>query len=206
MEFINMDESRPLIKGGLSLLIRKNFSGGIFIMRKNSNKFRTLLKNIKSCLDELHLKIMSEDIDQDSGRIKVGVETDEISMLMELFFRHEPKIIDISISADALFNTDCMLGICQVLNLLNAQLMNIGHFSINQETGHIKIQTSLDLSSQSYNRHQMLATIKDIIDCGRYHFSLLQPMSKEDRCPMKAFPDYFMQNEDDRINENNTIH
>jgi hypothetical protein len=175
-------------------------------MKKQNKKSKAIQKIIKSCLNELGLQLIEEVVEQDMVSIITGIKDDDISIYMELTFRSTSNLLNIKVSSPGLFDTECILAGCQITNLLNAQLMDIGHFSVNRDNGDVILQTSVNLSSQNYNRKQILSTIKRIMIQGYQNFRALHPMAEEDRCPLDAFPDYFIHNEENQDNEKKTIH
>jgi len=175
-------------------------------MNKQNKNCKAIQKIIKSCLNELELQVIEEVIEQDMASITTGIVDDDISLFINLNFQPTNNLLNIKVCSPGLFKSGCLLVAFQTLNLLNAQLMDIGHFSVNRENGDVMLQTSLNLSSQNYDRGQILATIKRIMIQGYKNFKSLYPMAEDDRCSLEAFADYFVHNEENQENEKKTIH
>ena len=175
-------------------------------MKKQNKNCKAIQKIIKSCLNVLDLQVIEEVVEQDMASITTGIVDDDISLFINLNFQPTTNLLNIKVCSSRLFDSECLLVACQILNLLNAQLMDIGHFSVNRSNGDAMLQTSVNLSSQKYDREQILATIKRIIKCGYKNFKSLQPMAEDERCSLEAFRDYFIHNEENQDNEKKTIH
>jgi len=174
---------------------------------KNQNKnLNGLHKIIKSCLHELELQIVEDVVEKDRVSIITDVKDEDISLSIELNFLSTSNLLNIKVYVPRLFETECPIMACQILNFLNAELMDIEHFSVNRNSGDVMLQTSLNLSNQNYDREQIMATIKRIINCGYKNFKSLHLIAEDDRCSFDAFVDYFGQKEESQDIEKKTIH
>ena len=175
-------------------------------MKNRNNNLKAIQNIIKSCLNELELQVIEETVEKDNVSITTSVKDDFVSIYTELIFQSTRNLLTMKVYVPKLFESGCLLMASQTLNLLNAQLMDIGHFSVNRENGDVMLQTSLNLSSQNYDQAQILATIKRIMIQGYQNFKSLHLMVEDDRSFFEAFADYFIHNEENNENENETIH
>ena len=156
-------------------------------MNKEHKEVRNTMDMIKECFNELKIPVLKENVDkQGMGVVKTEMDDDSYQMFLEVACRPTDTNVDIKAGFSVAFTPNDDFGFCQIMNLINGQLMDIGHFAVNLSTGEIFLQTSLDISDKDSSQKQLIYTLVRLITQASSCFNMLLRVGNTDKCPLTA--------------------
>jgi hypothetical protein len=96
--------------------------------------------------------------------------------------------------------------IYDIINRINAVLMDIGHFSFYPKTGKLFLRAGNDVADGSLNSRQFEESICRFIGQGEIGYHLISQVAFDNICTDEAWHDFFCQVQGSAGNENPTLH
>ena len=175
-------------------------------MCDKNKECENILKNFKSCLNEMCLPVLDPEVNNGFGKVETKFGILDVSVYVEIAYNSQNKIakikIDSSLSVD---HMDTFIFL-QVLNILNGQMMDIGHICLDPYCEDVFLQTSIDFSNQSFDRLMTLFILKRFLSQGHLFFRILREISQMQKCPFKVLDDNFKRLKDINGSGDETIH
>jgi hypothetical protein len=97
----------------------------------NQNKeCENILKNFKSCLNEMYLPVLDPNVNNGSGSITTKFNILDVSVSITVTYFSHSKRAEIKINSSLLIDEFDSFIIIQILNTINGELMDIGHICL----------------------------------------------------------------------------
>jgi hypothetical protein len=156
-------------------------------MKENNQEVRRTINIIKNSFNELKIPVLKETVNkQGMGVVKTEIDDDSYRMFLEVVCRPNDTNVNIKAGFSVAFTFNDDFGFCQIMNLINGQLMDIGHFAVNLSTGEIFLQTGLDISDKDSSQKQLIYTLVRLITQASSCFNMLLRVGNTDQCPLMA--------------------
>jgi hypothetical protein len=150
-------------------------------MNNKHQEVRTTMDMIKNSFNELGLPVLEERMDEQGiGVVRTRINADSFSMFLEvgrpptgteLYF-----VAWFSLTIDGISRS----SICQLINVINDLVMDIGHFALNSKDGGIYFLGGIDICDGDFNPKQVSASLKRFIYYGTNCFAYLLRMVAPD--------------------------
>jgi len=159
-------------------------------MNKQNCSKSQIMQEMKSCFEELDLRIENEDDSED-----VSVVTSEIDF--ELFSTHihaalfpKHNIIEIEINFLPPVNQDKLEKVYDLINRINTTIMDIGTFSIYPMGNAPSLRTAVYVPDKRFDSEQFKETLKRLISQGSHFYELIGRANPEDTSVEEILNDF----------------
>lgn len=175
-------------------------------MCNKNGECEQVLKNFKSCLNEMCRPVLDPIVNNGSGRIITQFNILEVTVFIAITYSSYSKRAEIKINSSLSMDDFDTFIVVQILNTINGELMDIGHICFDPYCQDIFLQTSIDFSKQSFDRPQILRLLKRFSLQGFRCFLLLRRIAQMDQCPFEVLADYLAHYKDFNKKQDKTIH
>ena len=165
-----------------------------------------VLKNFKSCLNEMCRPVLNPIVINGSGTITTQFNILDVSVVITITYSSYSKRAEIKINSSLSMEDFDTFIVIQILNAINGELMDIGHICADPYIQDIFLQTSIDFSKQSFDRPQILPLLKRFSHQGFRCFLMLREIAQMDQCPFEVLADYLAHYKDCDMKQDKTIH
>ena len=175
-------------------------------MRDNNKECENILKEFKSCLNEMSHPVLDPKIKNGFGKIMTNFGILDISVYLEIAYNSRRKIAEIKIDSSLSMDKSDSFILLQILNIMNGEMMDIGHICFGPYCEEVFMHTSIDFTKPNFDRSQMLILLKRFIKQGYLCFRILREISQMSKCPFEVLSDHLNTMKYIHKNENETIH
>lgn len=175
-------------------------------MYDNNKECKDRLDEFRSCLNEMSLPVLDPTIENGYGKIMTQFNILNISVFVEIAYNSGNKEAEIKIDSSlSMDNLDSFI-ILQILNIINGEMMDIGHICFDPYCEEVFMHTFIDFTNPNFDQNQMLILLKRFIHQGYLCFRILRRISQMSECPFKVLSDHLNAMRCINENENETIH
>jgi len=175
-------------------------------MCDQNKECENILKSFKSCLNEMNLPVLDPTVNNGSGTITTQFNILDVSVVIRIAYSSYSKKTEIKINSSLSMDDFDSFIIIQILNAINGELMDIGHICLDPYCEDIFLQTSIDLSKQSFDRPRILPLLKRFVHQGFRCFLMLRKIAQMDQCPFEVLADYLEHYKDCDKKQDKTIY
>ena len=175
-------------------------------MCDQNKECENILKSFKSCLNEMNLPVLDPTVNNGSGTITTQFNILDVSVVIRIAYSSYSKKTEIKINSSLSMDDFDSFIIIQILNAINGELMDIGHICLDPYCEDIFLQTSIDLSKQSFDRPRILPLLKRFVHQGFRCFLMLRKIAQMDQCPFEVLADYLEHYKDCDKKQDKTLH
>ena len=175
-------------------------------MKTNENIGDSIVTSIKTCLTNTGLDISSMSKSNGCYVIRSEVDLGYLKIQIKVIYGVEDKMVTAELEFPGRLPTKRFGEIYDIINRINAVLMDIGHFSFCAKSKKLFLRTGNDVADGSLNSRQFEESICRFIGQGEIGYHLISQVAFDNICTDEAWHDFFCQIQDSAGNENPTIH
>ena len=175
-------------------------------MNAKKNFKEKIVKGIKSCFKELNLDISNSS--QSEGHATINSKIDfgsyEIHIAVSYFVKAD--IITVILDFSEQLPADRIKDVYDIMNRVNAMLMDIGHFSFCPESGRLLMQTGISVAHGTFDMCQLKDSIARIIAQGDIGYTLISRVALDKMTPDEVWHHFFYHAQYHDDNSNTQLH
>ena len=175
-------------------------------MKTNENIGDSIVTSIKTCLTNTGLDILSMSKSKGCYVIRSEVDLGYLKIQLEVAYGFKEKIVTAVLEFARWLPTKRFYEIYDLINRINALLMDIGHFSFCPKSGKLFLRTGIDATDGSLNIRLFEKSIYRIIGQGEISYDLISQVAFDNICTNDAWCDFINQVQNSAGNENPTLH
>ena len=175
-------------------------------MKTNENIGDSIVTSIKTCLENTGLDILSMSKSKGCYVIRSEVDLGYLKIQIKVIYGVEDKMVTVELEFPDRLPTKRFGEIYDIINRINAVLMDIGHFSFYPKTGKLFLRTGNDVADGSLNSRQFEESICRFIGQGEIGYHLISQVAFDNILTDEAWRDFIYQAQTSISNEIPTLH
>ena len=165
-----------------------------------------IVNGFTSCLNRLGLPVLEAKFDNETGTVLSQFSILNVPVDINIVYRSRNQIAEINIELMLSFENIDRGTLLQVINAMNGQLVDIGHLFVYLDDQAVTIKSSIDFSTQDFDRQRMLSLMQRLFGQGSLCFHILVEIDQMNGCPFVVLQERIEELKRIPNNKHTTVH